>query len=211
MEKRIGHRDVTTDCSAFLMLAALAILSAGAVGATGEPMNEPVIVVDFDAPDTDSWSRINDGVMGGASRSDIRTTERGTAVFSGVLSLENNGGFASVRTAVTRGVLSGRSGLEVRVLGDGRTYQLRLRTDDRYDGVAYRAAFATEAGAWTTVRVPFSDFEPSFRGRILDDVPPLDASRIRRLGFMLADKTPGEFSLEIDHVRAWTAAPDTTR
>jgi monofunctional biosynthetic peptidoglycan transglycosylase len=197
--------------NAYQILAILAILATVAYGETDVSMQEPVTIIDFSTADTSSWSRINDGVMGGVSRSDIRRTDRGTGLFSGVLSLENNGGFASVRTSIGSVDLEGRDGLEARVLGDGRTYQLRLRTDDRFDGVAYRAEFATEAGEWIVVRIPFAAFEPTYRGRILRDRGPLDPSRIRQLGFMLADKTPGPFSLEIDRVLAWTATPETTR
>jgi monofunctional biosynthetic peptidoglycan transglycosylase len=77
-----------------------------------------------------------------------------------------------------------------------------LRTSDSFDGVAYRAVFETRAGEWLTITLPFVDFLPTFRGRMLPDQPPLDVSRIQQIAFMLADKTPGEFSLEIDSVRA---------
>jgi len=160
-------------------------------------------ILDFSDADRSEWHVVNDGVMGGVSQSEIRRTDHGTGVFSGVLSLENNGGFASVRAAVGPRDLSACKGLEVRVRGDGRTYQLRLRTDDRFDGVAYRAHFETRAGEWITVRIPFGQFLPAFRGRTLVDAPPLDRSRIHQVAFMLADKKPGPFALEIDFLRAW--------
>jgi len=193
------------------VIAVFAILVAVAYGETDVSMNDPVTIIDFSDADAGPWSRINDGVMGGVSRSDISRTDQGTGLFTGVLSLENNGGFASVRTSTGGVDLEGRGGLEAKVRGDGRTYQLRLRTDDRFDGVAYRASFATEDGEWITVRIPFTEFEPTYRGRILRDRGPLDPARVRQLGFMLADKTPGPFSLEIAHVRAWTADPETRR
>ena len=78
---------------------------------------------------------------------------------------------------------------------------MRLRTNDGFDGIAYRAHFETLDGEWTTKRIPFDEFLPTFRGRTLRDAPPLDTSQIRQLSFMLADKKPGPFSLEIDFVR----------
>ena len=166
-------------------------------------MSEHDNLIDFDDTDSTRWYAVNDGVMGGVSQSNIRRTGEGTGVFAGVLSLENNGGFASVRAVVGRRDLSDDAGLEIRVRGDGRTYQLRLRTDDRFDGIAYRAYFETSDGEWTTARIPFAEFVPTFRGRTLTDVPPLDTSRIHQVAFMLADKKPGSFSLEIDFVRPW--------
>lgn len=169
--------------------------------AKGEPVNEPVNIVSF--ADDSGWRIINDGVMGGLSRSRIQSTDQGTGLFTGELSLENNGGFASIRTLVGSHDLSQAAGLEIRVKGDGRTYQLRLRTTDRWDGIAYRASFRTPKGRWFTARFPFEDFVPSFRGRVVADAGPLDAARIEQLGFLIADKVTEPFSLEIDFVRAW--------
>jgi len=165
-------------------------------------MNQTRNLIDFSEADASQWTVINDGVMGGISRSDLRRTDRNTGVFAGELSLENNGGFASVRAAIAPQDLSAFEGIEIRVRGDGRTYQLRLRTNDSFDGVAYRAFFDTRDGEWLTLVLPFADFLPTFRGRTLTDRPALDLSSIQQIAFMLADKTPGRFSLEIDHVRA---------
>ena len=164
-------------------------------------------ILDFGAENPTQWRVVNDGVMGGLSRSGIETTDHETGLFAGELSLRNNGGFASVRTMVGPLDLSGFAGLEIRVLGDGRAYQLRLRTDGHQDGLTYRAAFRTQDGKWFTARFPFEHFEPSFRGEIIEDAPPLDTSRIHQLGFLIADKVEGPFSLEIDFIKPWS--PDT--
>jgi monofunctional biosynthetic peptidoglycan transglycosylase len=166
-----------------------------------------MVIFDFSPPETtEGWRIVNDGVMGGLSRSEFILTEDSTAVFRGVLSLENYGGFASVRSATGKFDLGAHEGIELRVLGDGRMYQIRLRTDSRYDGVAYRYEFDTIDGEWLTVRAPFSGFEPTFRGRILTDYKPLDPSDIQQVGFMIADKISGPFRLEIDKVSAYSSS-----
>jgi len=71
--------------------------------------------------------------------------------------------------------------------------------------VAYRRSFATIPGEWITARLPFREFLPTYRGRILSDMPPLDPARIRQLGLLLADKTEGPFALEIDFIGTYTA------
>jgi NADH dehydrogenase [ubiquinone] 1 alpha subcomplex assembly factor 1 len=149
------------------------------------------------------WVRVNDGVMGGVSRSEMAFTPEGTAVFEGTVSLENYGGFASVRTHPQAYDLDGYEGLAVRVKGDGHRFKLRIRTDDRFDGPAYQADFDTEAGAWITVYAPFDAFVPTFRGRRLLDMPPLDGAQIRQIGFLIADKQEGPFRLEIDWIKAY--------
>lgn len=171
-------------------------------------MHEPMDLIDFSDADSARWYVVNDGVMGGVSRGDMQRTAHGTGIFAGSLSLENNGGFASVRVALEHHDLSSYAGLEIRVRGDGRTYQLRLRTDDDFDGIAYRAEFETVDGEWKTTRIPFIRFLPTFRGRTLKDHPPLDRSQVHQLAFMLADKKSGPFSLEIDFVRTWDSTHD---
>lgn len=153
------------------------------------------------------WLKVNDGVMGGLSQSEMVFTLRGTAIFQGSVSLENYGGFASVRTTLQEYGLSGYEGLTVRVKGDGHRFKLRLRTDDRFDSPAYQADFDTVADAWVTVQVPFSAFAPTFRGRQLRNMPPIDSTEIRQIGFLIADKQAGPFQLEIDWISAYKGAP----
>jgi monofunctional biosynthetic peptidoglycan transglycosylase len=161
-------------------------------------------VVDFGSPREEySWRIINDGVMGGLSQSRMNITSERTAVFQGTVSLENNGGFASVRTEPSDFGLAGKKGLTLRVKGDGKRYQLRLRTDQRWDGIAYRASFTTTRGEWTTVRLDFHDFSPTFRGRTVPGAPALDPGRIQQIGFLISDKQEGPFRLEIESVKAY--------
>ncbi len=149
------------------------------------------------------WVAVHDTVMGGRSEGGLTRDPDGHLVFAGHLSLENNGGFASVRTLPRELGLAERTGLIFRVRGDGRTYQVRLRLDDRFDGVAWRFPFATTAGRWTVVTVPFSACEPVWRGRRVPGQGPLPPARIRQLGFMLADKQAGDFRLEVARIAAY--------
>lgn len=156
----------------------------------------------FDSTESGRWTAVNDTVMGGRSAGapEIRN---GVLHFSGTLSLENNGGFSSIRHATDLD-LSGRTGIRLRVLGDGRPYQLRLHTDTRYRGrpVAYGATFPTDAGQWLVTDVPFDRLVPSFRGRQLDGYQ-FDPSRIELIGILLGDKQPGPFQLQIDRIAAY--------
>lgn len=151
------------------------------------------------------WQAVNDGVMGGRSAGRVRAITDSTGVFEGVLSLENNGGFASVRRPLSSGALVGARGVVLEVRGDGRPYQFRARMDDAVDGIAYRSVFDTVDGAWLEVRVPFADCRPTFRGRFVPDAPPLDPARIAQVGLLLADGQPGSFRLEIRRIVALDA------
>ncbi|TVQ08222.1 MAG: CIA30 family protein [Bacteroidetes bacterium] len=151
----------------------------------------------------DDWLIVNDGVMGGLSRSSFVLSDRNTAVFSGIVRLENNGGFASVRTRAMQFQLDGFKGILIRVKGDGKTYQFRLRTSDRFDGVAYRYHFETKANQWQTIAIPFDEFVPVFRGRILRDVEPVSPKNIQQVGIMASDNQTGEFQLEIQWIKSY--------
>jgi len=141
-----------------------------------------------------SWQIVNDGVMGGISSSRMVEAD-GVLNFEGELSLENNGGFASARRLVDAD-LSQAAGVRLEVRGDGRTYQFRLRQNDRFDGVAWRSEF-TATAEWQTVELSFEDFVPVFRGRRVPEAGLVVPASIRQIGFLLADKTPGPFMLEI--------------
>ncbi len=69
--------------------------------------------------------------------------------------------------------------------------------------MSYRVHFGTSEGEWATIILPFSEFKPIYRGRILNDAQTLDPARVEQLGFLLADKTQGPFALEIEFIRTW--------
>ena len=152
-----------------------------------------------DASEPD-WFALNDSVMGGQSLGTV-VLSAGELQFTGALSLANNGGFSSIRTRGHRVDLTGVQDVVLRVLGDGRNYQIRLATDARFQGmpVSYGATFPTVAGEWSVVRVGLHTLTPSARGSQLDG-PPLDPSRIREIGFLIGDKREGAFSLTVDWI-----------
>lgn len=186
----------------FVVSAALAVvgLQTGSVMAQEERSRR---VFDFsDERAAEGWFVVNDGVMGGVSSSRFESTEDGFATFEGVLSLENNGGFASVRSGLSPGVLAGATRLAIRVRGDGSDYQLRLRMGRRMDGVAYVVSFPTVSDEWTTVTIPIDAFQPSYRGYRPRNARPLQSGEAGQIGLMLTDKQDGPFRLEV----AWIDA-----
>lgn len=153
------------------------------------------------AGDLSSWQVVNDDVMGGVSagRFDLAS---GAALFRGELSLENDGGFASVRSAPSRQDLAGCEALVVRVRGDGRRYRLTVRTGSGFDAPLHQCPFPTRRGEWEEHRLAFRDFVPTLRGRVLADVPPLDPAGIVSVGFLVSDRQAGPFELRVEWIRA---------
>lgn len=150
-----------------------------------------------------SWNIINDNVMGGLSMSSVRIDqEREQMTFSGSVSLENNGGFASARSQWLRYDLGEFDGVALRVRGDGHVYRFRIRTEETGPAVSYTALFQTEKDVWQDVYIPFRDMVPLYRGYVVDKAGPLDASSVRSFGLMVADKQSGDFELDIDWINA---------
>ena len=154
------------------------------------------------ATNSPAWEVVNDDVMGGVSTSRFQVLTNGCAVFSGTVRLENNGGFASVRSAPLRENLTDLTAFVLRVRGDGRSYKFSVRTGAGFDTPLYQLAFTTKRGEWEEHRLPFKDFVPTFRGRILTDVPPLNPAKVTSVGFLISDKQEGPFKLEVAWIKA---------
>lgn len=168
--------------------------------ATAEKSLLPLL--DFAAPDAaQKWQAVNDGVMGGVSDGRFKVTPEKTLEFSGNLSLENNGGFASVRTKPTDLDIKAGDILVVRVKGDGREYVLNIYTKSRRMAFSYRAPLPTTKDEWREVEIPLADFIPTAFGRRVQGMGPVEPDQINGLGFMLSDKKPGKFQMQVEWVK----------
>lgn len=153
------------------------------------------------ATNAPAWQVVNDGVMGGMSTSSFSLTNS-LGVFRGEVSLENNGGFASVRSSPARHNLAGLDAFVVLARGDGKRYKFTVRTGTGFDTPIYQCVFTTKRGEWEEHRLPFKDFVPTFRGRVLTSEPALDPAGIVSVGFLISDKQEGPFKLELAWIKA---------
>lgn len=155
----------------------------------------------FDDDGADRWNVVLDGVMGGLSSGTVTTTRTATLLFTGDLSLENNGGFSQIRTPVNGRDFLGTEGFDIRIKGDGRTYIFDVRTADaRMMAGSFQNTFATLPGEWINVRLPFEDFQLHNFGRRVPGDRTIEPGMIESIGVTLADKTPGPFRLEIERI-----------
>lgn len=158
-------------------------------------------LVDFDdAADFAAWQPIDDVVMGGVSRSTFKQAAPGIASFSGLVSLDHGGGFASVRTQARVWPTADAKAFVLCCRGDGGMYKFTVRVDDGFDGVQYQARFAPPRGEWTTVVLPVAEFVASYRGRAVPGARPLDPAQVRQLGLMISDRQAGPFELLVDWI-----------
>lgn len=161
-------------------------------------MSNSQILFDFNPnSSTKSWYVVDDAVMGGRSSGKIKIDQLGNGVFYGEVSLENNGGFSSVRHQFKSLNLSEFSEVVFRVKGDKKNYQFRIKSNQS-EGFSYIYPFETN-GKWQEIRIPFSKMRPSFRGRYLamDNFP---GKQTEEVAFLIANKKTESFKLEIDKI-----------
>ena len=157
-----------------------------------------LLVVSAQANANQRWYVVNDSVMGGVSNSQVTQTQE-SLLFTGNVSLDNNGGFASIRTELSTQSQNTKA-IALRVKGDGQIYQLRLRTTNYLDGAAYTHSFKTVKNEWVDINFAQSDFTLTYRGRVLEQQPIIDFDDIKQLGFMIAGKQEGKFKLEVGKI-----------
>ena len=163
-------------------------------------------VASFDNEDSlKSWISVNDSVMGGVSKGGFSRSADGTLLFNGELSLDNNGGFASIRMKPSELDLAGTAGVIIKARGDGRTYWVDLRLADQMSASSYRAYLKTTAGEWQETTIPFTEFKLQAFGQNLPSKE-INPKLINSVGFTIADKKEGKFELELAYVKATNTA-----
>lgn len=159
---------------------------------------EEMVLFDFNkGADLSNWTIVDDRVMGGRSQGNLEINKSGHAVFSGDVSLENNGGFSSLRFQFEADNLEEYTTAEITLKGDGKRYQFRVKSD-RGEYQSYIYYFET-SGDWETVEIPLSEMAPSFRGRKLD-MPNYEGETMEELAFLIANYKAESFALEIDKI-----------
>ena len=185
-------------------IIAIGLTLAKAEDSDGAETETPRMLFDLTNKDSQKgWRSSNDTVMGGVSQGGPVSMD-GFLRFKGILSLENNGGFSSTYHDCELD-LSDYNGVEIKLKGDGRTYDLRFRTparlrEDWY--VSYSGKMKTVKDEWITVKVPFDELNQSFRGRQLSGFP-FQKDQIQQVRILLGDKKPGPFQLDVEWIRAY--------
>jgi len=165
--------------------------------ATGQPN----VVYDFTTQAAvANWLVQNDTVMGGVSESSSTWVNK-QLVFSGNLSLENNGGFVSCFGPVDEklpSLMRGSTAIRLRATGDGKTYLFQLRSND---GTNYVQRFTSTAQKDQVYVLPLSDFTSvDWRLSEIADAPAIETSNIYQMGIYLVDKQTGPFRIAITSI-----------
>jgi len=146
------------------------------------------------------WSITNDDVMGGVSTSKISAGEDKVLIFSGEVSLENNGGFASLRSPIDDYDFSDYEGFMLKVKSDGKTYSLSFRQTKYFSGYNYNQKFITNKDNWQVVKLPFKDFIFKYYGKEVSNSEPPRKSEVKQISILISDKQQGPFKIEIEWI-----------
>jgi len=159
-------------------------------------MNDKIVVFDKEN-NSNNWYIVNDGVMGGVSTSKMNTDKTGKAIFSGEVSIENNGGFAMTRLPLDIRFDDKKSKLVIRLKGDGKEYQFRIKSE-RSQYFWYVQSFQTSTKI-EKIELPLSEFYASFRGRKLN-LDNFSGTQIKEIAILIGNKKSEAFKLEIEKI-----------
>ncbi|XP_048393073.1 complex I intermediate-associated protein 30, mitochondrial [Stegostoma tigrinum] len=168
----------------------------------------------------DHWLVSSDREIGGRSRARLSVGANGrTALLSGELRTEpprdgetRYSGYCSLRSRQLKGAfdikkyhdLTNFNTLHIRLRGDGRPWMVNISSEMYFshqkDDLYSYFLFTRGGPYWQDVKIPFSKFFLSSRGRIQDNQHPLWLDKINTIGFTLGDKVDGPFQLEIDFI-----------
>lgn len=162
-------------------------------------MAQNKMIFDFDNDaGLKQWVIENDVVMGGVSQSKIQLNNSGNAVFSGEVSLENNGGFAQVKHITEINDVQSYAYVTLKVKGKPSTYQFRIKKNKAEEVHSYVQEFEVTS-EWQTIQLKLSSFYPRYRGRSLN-LPNFGGDSIEEVAILIGNKKKEEFQLEIDKV-----------
>ncbi|SNC74785.1 Complex I intermediate-associated protein 30 (CIA30) [Marinobacter sp. es.048] len=157
------------------------------------------ILVTFDTKgERLEWDSLGDQVMGGQSDGELIHSDGGVGLFDGTVRLDNGGGFASVKADFPEPIDASQStGIELLAKGDGKTYKIGLRNSTNRRSIVYQHAFTPDTADWSRIRLPFSEFIPTWRGKTLTDEAALNLSYLASVSLFVSGRQVGEFQLKM--------------
>ncbi|WP_372873320.1 CIA30 family protein [Shewanella sp.] len=157
-------------------------------------------LVDFTVLDSArDWYCVTDSLMGGESGAQLLTLPEGYGLFSGLVSLANGGGFASVYLDFEPKDVSAYLGVELEISAPERLFKINLKDVVSKERHVYQARLGevhSKQRHWCRYRIPFNHFVAMRRG-LTAMAPPLDRFQVCGFGLVAGDGVEGEFSLAI--------------
>ena len=195
--------DAATTTSTVTATTMTATTMTATIAPTTTMRSTTSVLFDFSDPSSATdWFNQNDTVMGGVSDS-ASTWVDGHLVFSGNLSLDNNGGFTSTFGPIDEqlpALMSGANAIVVTARGDSQTYLMQIRNNDN---TRYIQRFTTVADSEQSYILPIADFvSVDWRLSPIAGAAPMNVANVVQIGFYLLDKQVGPFEIAISSISA---------
>lgn len=178
------------------------------------------VIWEFRGPESlDQWTTSCDREIGGQSEVFLKLGKNDTCFLYGTLSSTpprdgetRYSGYCTMRSKQQLASFNrkkhydwtGFNSLHLRVRGDGRPWMINIAADNYFshqkDDLYSYFLFTRGGPYWQDVKIPFSKFFLSHRGRVQDEQQFLLLDKINTIGFTLGDKADGPFQLEIDFI-----------
>ncbi|PHI19290.1 CIA30 family protein [Lewinellaceae bacterium SD302] len=150
----------------------------------------------------ESWQVQDDVVMGGRSHSYFEVTKDGKGRFHGHVSLENNGGFASIERVLPEPAdLKETNSFQLLVKGDGKTYTFRVRAEEDQN-YFHQAEFPTKVSEeWETISIPYASMRAVHHGEPVD-APNFQGGRAAHLQLLIGNGKEQDFEILLAKIEA---------
>ena len=137
------------------------------------PPTEISITPLIQGPEFSDWKSLNDTIMGGSSRANCRSSDKGLFLEGNLV--EEGGGFVSCRSPIFDKPfnLSKYSGLIIDVEGEGRTLKFAIACEKKplslsnllKGDIRWVASIPTNKKGVSRIEVPFKNLEPARRAK----------------------------------------------
>ena len=190
----------------FVGISAAAMLVMSCAQSPSTAMSTENKHIDFGSSMVEPWRSINDGVMGGLSEGEIAWKDT-VMLWSGQTSLENNGGFASIRGPWEHHDLRAMNRAIIRCRGNGGPFKMTLETSQRW-WMPYAYTSFNPNDDWQDVVIDVEDFSWSQAqmGDLRNVAPSQELGDVLRIGLMKYDGTAQPFELEVASIHFMSAA-----
>ena len=190
----------------FVGISAAAMLIMSCAQSSSTAMSTENKHIDFGSSMVEPWRSINDGVMGGLSEGEIAWKDT-VMLWSGQTSLENNGGFASIRGPWEHHDLRAMNRAIIRCRGNGGPFKMTLETSQRW-WMPYAYTSFNPNDDWQDVVIDVEDFSWSQAqmGDLRNVAPSQELGDVLRIGLMKYDGTAQPFELEVASIHFMSAA-----
>ena len=162
------------------------------------PVNTYKIEFGKAAGRTSNWGILSDNVMGGISEAAMQY-ENTAVVIKGNVSLQNRGGFVSIKSGWGKLNLSSFKVVKITFRSTSQQYAFTLENSRRWYEPAYKHSFgATKINTWETVSLKLDDFtEESIGTPTGNKVSGAILENVIRIGISTNEKREGLFNWKL--------------